>query len=463
MDAHSSEQLGAFFSAVAPWRPAYSHIRLNFVGIRRSDKLLLIRSRIIFSAVALEPRKSPFKAGQIEAGQWDINQSQSVEHVIQVLTSEVGLSATEFGNLLVPPGDNGIRASNPVLLHPEGLAVGNRLAVITVSGAPLAPLLPQPESDWLVRASDVPYDSIGELCFDFGVAIPSGDLCLLEVVARPAVEVLARSEVRSTSATLGVWMAASLDQSRAKIGFRVLDQGKVTSRGAVAGAALRWALEGVAAVGTTTLEVPVGAIVQCVTSFDEHAHDVKWLADISTFQNPRSAALSLVDPNRQLLRSYLQPDSPLKNTSADEFEAAVSWVLWGLGFSPAWFGITKRTRDTFDIVAATPRGDFIVVECTLGLLRADSKLSRLIARAASLRAALEVSNTKGLRVLPVIVTALGHEEVKGDVDFAHQNGVLVVTRELIERGMTELLKFPSPDALYERAVLTVEQNKAGTE
>ena len=83
--------------------------------------------------------------------------------------------------------------------------------------------------------------------------------------------------------------------------------------------------------------------------------------------------------------------------------------------------------------------EFLVVECTLGLLRADSKLSKLAARAAALRQLLRGSNFSHLRVLPVIVTAMTKDEISADADQARQLGIVVVTRENLERLLAEAL------------------------
>ncbi len=42
-----------------------------------------------------------------------------------------------------------------------------------------------------------------------------------------------------------------------------------------------------------------------------------------------------------------------------------------LGSSVASFGTHPKTRDIFGVIATTPRGDFLVVECTRGLPRTD--------------------------------------------------------------------------------------------
>ena len=131
-------------------------------------------------------------------------------------------------------------------------------------------------------------------------------------------------------------------------------------------------------------------------------------------------------------------------------------MLSVLGFSTATFGTDAKTRDAFDAVAVTPNGDFVVVECTLGLLSADSKLSKLAARAASLRETLAASNMKHLRVLPVIVRAMTAEQVKAHKAQAEEIGILVQTKENLDEVFNELLRYPDADRLFERAMRSME-------
>ncbi len=137
--------------------------------------------------------------------------------------------------------------------------------------------------------------------------------------------------------------------------------------------------------------------------------------------------------------------------AADDFEEAIGWVLWTLGFASATFGTNPKTSEAFDTIAVSPAGDFLVVECTTGLLRADGKLSKLVARAASLRNVLDASNMRQIRVLPVIVTAMTRDEVKADQQQAKETGVLVLTKENLEMAFDALSHFPDANYWFERA------------
>jgi hypothetical protein len=377
------------------------------------------------------------------------------------LASGDGFSLDGLGCVKLPSTEQvGIYAAPPTLLHPEGLNAGNRLAVLSIVGGTVDGLLAQPESDWLLKAADTPYDSVQELSIDFGLGSLRSDRALLEVVARTAIEVLAETGVTGIRANVGVWMANSLDLAQAKLGFRVVHQGNVVQRGVIRGPSLTWSERDIGLIGTGEFEVPAGSVVQCIASYAGEAHHVQWRADPTTFLNPRAAILSLVDPSNSLVKSYLTPDIPPRGKAADDFESAIGWLLWTLGFSVASFGMHSKTRDSFDVVATTPHGDFLIVECTLGLLRADSKLSKLAARSINVRDALSASNMKHLRVLPVMVTAMTIDQIAADLGPATELGILVVTRENLENVQAELIRFPDADSLFERGLRAIQDRQS---
>jgi hypothetical protein len=102
----------------------------------------------------------------------------------------------------------------------------------------------------------------------------------------------------------------------------------------------------------------------------------------------------------------------------------------------------------------------MVVECTLGLLRAEGKLSRLAARTVNVRDSLAASNMKHLRVLPVIVTAMSSEQVAADAGPAADLGVLVITPEDLDEVRNELIRFPDADSLFERGLRAVQDRQS---
>lgn len=463
MNDFSQKQLNAFFTSISAWRPAYTRARLNFLGLRTAEELSIVTARIYLDVGGDNAIKPLFKAEALEAGQWEIPQDTlSIESVVQALVGETGLEIEGIGRLrLLSNPQQEVFVAPAILLHPEGLTNGNRLAFLSVRGCDFAQWILQPECDWLLKAADTPYDSVQELCLEYGLGNLISDKAQIEIVASTAVAVLASSQVDGKQAKLGIWMGRGLDRMKARLGYRILDNGRVLHRGSVSGASLTWKEENFAAIGLMQIEVPKGAVVQCIASYAEHAHNVQWRADPSIHQNPRAAVLALVDPRKEILRGFLQPESPLRGRAADDFESAVSWLLWALGFSTASFGTNSKTTETFDTIAVSPSGDFVVVECTLTLLRADSKLSKLASRAANLRESLATSNMNYVRVLPVMVSAMTVEQVKVDIPSAEENGILVLTRENLTRALEiDLIRYPNADDLFLRGMARMEERRA---
>lgn len=462
MNESDEGRLRAYFEAIASWRSAYKVARLHILAIRTGETLAVVSARIILDIGGDTECKPPFRAGRVEAHQIMLDgEDADAQDIARALASDDGYEASGIGRIRLPSTEHtGIYVASPTLLHPEGLSTGNRLAVLSIGGGSLSDFLSQPESDWMLKAADAPYDSMQELAIDYGLGTLHTDRALLEVVARTAIHVLAESAVVGTQASIGIWMANSLDRTAAKLGFRIVHQGRVAQRAAFRGSDLTWSERDLVLVGKRDIDVPAGSVIQCIASYAGNAHDVQWRADPATFMNPRAAILSLVDPSNSLMNGHLHPENPPRGKAADDFESAIAWLLWALGFSVASFGTHAKTRDAFDVIATTPRGDFVVVECTLGLLRSDSKLSKLAARNANVRDLLAASNMKHLRVLPVIVTAMTSEQVAADAGPAADLGVLVVTRENLDEMQKELIRFPDADALFERGLRAIQDRQS---
>ncbi|MGF6773803.1 hypothetical protein P3T18_006317 [Paraburkholderia sp. GAS199] len=462
MKPHVQKMIAAFFEAIEPWKSAYAKARLTFIAVKRDESLVILAARMYLSAVFRDPTKDWFEAGDLVAGQVELSGGVAVfVQAIEQIASHDGFEIPEQGKLVLRSEDNqNISVGPPDLLHAEGLNQGNRLAVLTMCGARRDLLTQQPQTDWMLKAAKIPFDSLSELGVEYGLGAAPNTQTTVEVVANTASEVWLPSSVKDGKAVLGLWLAPNLDRSNARLGYRVLDKGVVVNRGSVDGSKLDWGERLGDVVGQLPLEVPRGAVVQCIASYAGHAHHLRLFADPETYQNARAAVLFNVDQTGKLLRGYLLPDLPPKGKAADDFESAVAWMLWGLGFAPVSFGTSPKTRDAFDILAVSPRGDFVVVECTLGLLRAESKLSKLSAREAALRKMLATSGLQHVRILPVIVTAMTRDEVKADLRAAAETGVLVLSREDIEAVLAgERLRFANADQLFEQALLNLAESQ----
>lgn len=190
MNELSQKHFEAFFASISAWRPAYKRARLHIIGVRTATELSIVTARIYLDSGGDDTIKPHFRAGALEAVQWEIPQDvQSVEQVALALIGETGLEIDSIGRvrLLVSNERQEIFIAPPTLLHPEGLDAGNRLAVLAVCGSNFADWVLQPESDWLLKAADMPYDSIQELCIEYGLGTLRNNNALVEIVARTAI------------------------------------------------------------------------------------------------------------------------------------------------------------------------------------------------------------------------------------------------------------------------------------
>lgn len=375
--------------------------------------------------------------------------------------ADVGKTPREFiedillGRLTSPGGEidfpaqhGGSFAAQFLPLHPDGLEQQSRTAVLQIRGDDQSFPLSHVPLDWDLKAASPPYDSLTELCQDFGLGALVDPACVFEAIASDVVAMDFACKVEGTSIELAVFAAPGLDTSQVSIGYRLYDKGQVVSRQAVPADQLVWSIGGKAQRGTVTIDVPPAAVLHCYARYREVTHHHRWFIDPTVSQNPRRATYERFDPDLELLREMCVPKD---NRYARELEAAVAWLLWMLGFGVLHLGATKRLQDGPDLVATTPAEHYVVVECTTGQIKGESKLERLVARAAAVRERLEKSNNRHLRVLPVMVTSMTQAEVAAGTQAAREHGVVVLAREDIFAALERTLVLPRPDELFAEA------------
>lgn len=126
-----------------------------------------------------------------------------------------------------------------------------------------------------------------------------------------------------------------------------------------------------------------------------------------------------------------------------------------LGFNSAQIGGTTRTADAADIVASTPSGNLMIIECTTGLLKSD-KISRLIERTELAKKRLHSSGNTFQKVLPVIVTSKPKNEIQADLREVQSKGVAVVTKENLEATLALTMAMQNPETIFNQLLESVQ-------
>jgi hypothetical protein len=457
------EQIDQFFDTIAPWAQAYRGKTFHYFGLASDTGIQICAARIRLQAQQAG-KERVFRFGRYVAGAVPL--VGDMEHVRNVTGRIAAGEAIEIRTGLkieLPRDDHaGLYVQPPRLLHPEGLSTGRRLGILTIQAGNSPIPWDRVQVDWTLKSAPEPYDGVGELLVDLGLGGQVPGRCTLEVVSTTVVEVAAKSRIDGEQAHIGVWLPARLSPRKAGLRYRVLVGGSPTQRGSLSPRKLEWIRDGDARIGMASMRVARGAVMNCIATYGGAAHHSYWLADPRQIANPRTLALSTIDESLDVLNSILT-QTPLRGSAAPQFEWAVAAALWASGLAPAQTGYADQTKDGPDILAVSPSGDLLVVECTLGLLKAENKLAKLIRRTVVLREKLTNGLPASPTVLPVIVTRLPRREVESELETATDAGVLVLTRESLESAKHEMLLFPDGDAAFRRGLDALERERAELE
>jgi hypothetical protein len=245
-------------------------------------------------------------------------------------------------------------------------------------------------------------------------------------------------------------VAKRLDRHRVQLGYRIYTPGAPTIRGVASANEIKWAEDAEFDRGRVSLEIPLASALNCTVSYDGIAQGHYWFSDPNRLPNPRRAAYEAFDPKLAQLSSIIV-NAQGRGAEARDLESAVAWLLWMLGFSPVHLN-TRQMRDSTDLIVATPQGHLAIIECTTGLLKAESKLSILHERTEAVRRRLADANSAHVHLLPVIVTSKTKPEITPDLEAAEKLGILVMTRENLEAAIAQrTISHLNADQIYAEA------------
>jgi hypothetical protein len=455
IDDRVTENIQRFFSTISPWEAAYTDPGLSYLAIRKDGVLNLLRGRLFLNTVPSKIPRAQFQTSDVLVGYFPLSElGQSHRDIVSQLAA-TGRMTTPVGELVLPVDDQHPLTSHFVPFHQEGLRAGNRLPVLTFFGTRLDSYVQQPHIDWELKAAPQPFDTLDELLLEYFLGGSRDERASIEIIAANVVAINLSSRVDGEEAAPSVYLAKSLDQNKCNIGYRVFLQGNVVSRGSISGSTLDWSEQDTSRLDAGKLKIPLGAALHCVASYDGFAIHLGWIADPKNFPNARRASLEEFDDKLEILRDYLF-EEPKAKTGARDFEFGVAWLMWMLGFSVAQAGGTSRTGDAPDIIATTPKGNIAIVECTIGLLKAENKLAKLVDRTELVRKRIASSGHSHLKLLPVIVTAKTKDEVGADLEQAQKLGVAVVTKEDLTAALNRTIIVVDADVFFEQALESVK-------
>lgn len=439
-----------FLASIAAIENLYQNDSFSYLAVKSTEGFVLVQGILYLNSQKSKIPEGKFETHRIKAGHFSLpDKSHSRRKFIQQLGT--GKIQTPHGEFLFPPNSSNAHGIVYNPFHEVGLQGQRRLGMLSILGAESRMYINalQPHLDWEARAAEAPYDGIQEILTEFQPGVLQGvnrvDIAVLDLAA-----IDFRSIVEGEIATLIVRTVANAELDKVSVGYRILDQGRVVKRSTLVGSDFEWKNVDDVQLGTATIAVPKAGVVHAFAKYDSIVYHHYYFGDPTSFQNPRRAAYEAFDPKLEVLYEILSKTQGPKRDSR-EFEAAMPWLFWMLGFAPAYVGGPPRMREAADFTMATPNGHLAVVECTIGILKDDSKLSKLHDRTEAVRHNLDATSIRHVRVLPVIIAAKSRIEITPDLEQAEKLGIHVITREDID-ALIERTLFPqNADQIFEQA------------
>lgn len=437
-----------YLSIIGPWQPAYAdRATFSFIAIRDGTKLLLSQGHVIYpSGLGTPPTlnvQSPTVCGcAVRMSTLGVD----CEHLIEALLS--GGLVTPIGTVSLHDGATGhcgISTHFPRYQN-DFESTREHVASLTLSWGQHAFTNRQGEFRNDLRTAAAPYDSVTELANELWLKPLRWDMCTLDFSVNSPVAVDLQRSITQGVVNLAILVLRGTDIAGARLGYRVIATGSVVQRRTLAHHELKWADKGHVQVGEVDVDVPSGGVVQCFASYNGQALHHGWVVEAGSFPNVRRLAHEVFDPQLENTRKCLFDSKTLKQ-DARNLEAGVANLLYMLGFTiDPLFG--KPQSDNPDLLAMTPSGDMVVVECTTAGINIEGKLSKLLARTVQLEEKLKSTGNTHIRVLPIIVTALSRKAVT-DEQAAIDGRILVVTSEDLEHALNVTLVPQDANAMFE--------------
>jgi hypothetical protein len=445
----SLANIDQFYSAIAPWEDGYGDNSFVYVAVRHAERFVIVQGAIWLNTFQSKTPFRTFASENVRAGHFKLSDlKKTFREIISDLGT--GVLTTPQGEFIFPARD-GHQEASFTPLHPSALQSQSRVNVLRVTGDRQILTAGPSVLDWELRSSAVPHDTLQELFSEYGLGGLFTDAITIEVIATGVMGFDGdNSKITGEIAHIVIRLANTLDVREASLGYREITRGK-TNRGVLQGPQFSWERTGDMQVGAFDLPVSKAAILHCYAIYQGVAQTHWYINDPTTSQNPRREVVESFDTGLAIVKTFLsRPHS--KGQDARDFEVAVSWLFWMLGFGTVQMGSTARTQDFADLILTTPQGQIAIVECTTGLLRADNKLPKLVARYATVRQRLNQSNNGHVKLLPIMVSTLPRDELKADLEQAEKLGVLVLAKEELDQIVIRTaVGAINPDELFSEA------------
>ena len=454
------EQLLRFKHFIAPWIPAYRSISTSYFVSRHGDNADLISARIVLHPLAPSSlqKRTNIEDKRLLAGLHISNADQSkIDAVIEDADFGQIKVGTKTFRLPADPGSSMHKWCHLDRQHltNESTSAPRAPFVQVTGGSRISALNRAFDSDlqdWYLRGLNPAFADFDDLHGTYG--LPSqhlaGSQTYFELVAYPPVEISDTSAISNGLARITVRMGKGLEREKLSIAYRIMREDELPTRGICEASQFIWKEASDTHTAIVEFNTEDAALVHCFLRYSGDAVQQCWLSDPTKHVNPRLAAHSAFDEDLGFLRKLL---FDFKKNEAQNFEYGVSLLFHILGFSVSQHGRIPKLQDGPDIIAHTPSGRFVLIECTTSDLNENDKLAKLSRRSETLRSKLDKAGYSRSDILPVLATALRSVQVEKQREDADKKKILVLVREDLEQLLLRAALAPNPDGWIKESML----------
>ena len=429
---------------------------VSYMAAKQDDKKLIFSARIFIYNTKRSFEEIYVATTGLTAGRFDLSQtSLSIEQFIDKCCSGIFVTPQEEFEFW-GQGERGTSIGvyfDPA--HEVGSQEQRRISVLSLSGSQISNPRYDKGTQWELRAASTPFDSFDELSNELSLGGIAESNSIIEFVAYQPVAIAAEnSRIKDNIASIIVHVADGLEVEKSSLGVRHLTSG-VTKRYSMESSEFSWTKRDGFTEGRLEINVDEFDTLQCFAKYGEIVYSWYWVYDPERIQNVRYVSYSTFDESKSILRNNLLKFTSKKEKSK-EFELSAAHLFWMLGFSVASLDIGIGLGECPDAIVTDTRGNLILLECTVGQINSNDKLSKLNERHVLLKRALASAGLGFIKSMPVLVTRLSREEAVGALGGAEELKILVLTREDLEDLLNQTTRQPNANMFFDVWVRRVE-------
>lgn len=425
LSQHDQARVDDFFSEIAGFADAYRHPSLRYLLLRNKDEWSLLQGVVALNThVPISPDQ--FETSDVVAG--------------EIPLSDLAASAKDFLGMLLkgkfeiagrtaifPPEQSGSystynRPFDGSVLPPD------RTGQLTINGTRNFHYLPN-EAPIIrqLKSSLYAFSSISELAKHYRMDFPPGSGIHVDFYAPRVAEVTDRSRIALGNVSIELWLAGTLDPKKAQLRLNGIARDGQNVR--LPAPDIQWSRN---EQGDWTGEIELGfadgKAVDCTLVYADFVQQKTSIEEPPALGDTLRFVYEQLDPQSSALKRVIN-DSRIKNRDGRELEIAVAAMLSLSGFRLLSLDRVPELEEAPDIVAADPRGNLLIVECTLSVPNAADKMGKLFRRHHTIREQLDRAGLDRVQTVPLLALTLPGDKISSYLNDATKADVLMWGRE----------------------------------